>query len=51
MNKVSAFDSYIAKPSINAKLNGKVFKATGGVVKLTKAKKTTPKQTNTEFII
>ena len=39
MNKVAAFDSYIAKPSINAKLNGKVFKATGGVVKLTKAKK------------
>ena len=39
MNKVAAFDSYIAKPSINAKLNGKVFKATGGVVKITKAKK------------
>ena len=39
MNKVAAFDSYVAKPSINAKLNGKVFKATGGIVKLTKSKK------------
>ena len=36
LRKVKAFDSYIAKPAINAKMLGKVFKATGGSVKLTK---------------
>ena len=39
MRKVKAFDSYIAKPSLNAKSLGKVFKTTGGSVKLTKASK------------
>ena len=36
LRKVKAFDSYIAKPAITAKMTGKVFKATGGSVKLTK---------------
>lgn len=36
LRKVKAFDSYIPKPAINAKMAGKVFKATGGSVKLTK---------------
>ena len=36
LRKVKAFDSYIPKPAINAKMLGKVFKATGGSVKLTK---------------
>ena len=40
LRKVKAFDSYIPKPSINAKMAGKVFKATGGSVKLTKNGKT-----------
>ena len=39
LRKVKAFDSYIAKPAINAKMLGKVFKATGGSVKLTKNNK------------
>ena len=39
MRKVKAFDSYIAKPSLNAKSLRKVFKTTGGSVKLTKASK------------
>ena len=39
MRKVKAFDSYIAKPALNAKSLGKVFKPTGGSVKLTKASK------------
>ena len=39
LRKVKAFDSYTAKPNINAKMAGKVFKATGGSVKLTKNKK------------
>ena len=38
LSKVKAFDSYIVKPAITAKLVGKLFKATGGV-KLTKNKK------------
>ena len=37
LRKVDAFDSYVAKPSLNAKSLGKVFKTTGGSVKLTKA--------------
>ena len=36
LRKVKAFDSYIPKPAITAKMTGKVFKATGGSVKLTK---------------
>ncbi len=36
LRKVKAFDSYVPKPSINAKMAGKIFKATGGSVKLTK---------------
>ena len=36
LRKVKAFDSYVPKPAINAKMSGKVFKATGGSVKLTK---------------
>ena len=39
LRKVKAFDSYVVKPSLNAKISGKVFKATGGSVKLTKNKK------------
>lgn len=39
MRKVKAFDSYTVKPAINAKQTGKIFKATGGSVKLTKNNK------------
>ena len=39
LRKVKAFDSYIVKPAITAKVAGKIFKATGGCVKLTKNKK------------
>ena len=39
LRKVKAFDSYVVKPAINAKVSGKVFKATGGSVKLTKNNK------------
>ena len=39
LRKVKAFDSYIPKPAINAKMAGKVFKATGGSVRLTKNNK------------
>ena len=39
LRKVKAFDSYVPKPTLNAKMSGKVFKATGGSVKLTKNKK------------
>lgn len=39
LRKVKAFDGYIVKPAITAKIVGKVFKATGGCVKLTKNKK------------
>ncbi len=39
LRKVQAFDSYAAKPSLNAKSLGKAFKTTGGSVKLTKAGK------------
>ncbi|MBR3255577.1 MAG: replication-relaxation family protein [Clostridia bacterium] len=37
--KVKAFAGYTIKPSFNAKVAGKAFKATGGGVKLTKASK------------
>ncbi len=36
LRKVKAFDDFIVKPSLTAKTAGKVFKATGGCVKLTK---------------
>lgn len=36
LRKVKAFESYVPKPTLNAKQTGKVFKATGGSVKLTK---------------
>lgn len=39
LRKVKAFDSYVVKPAINAKISGKTFKATGGAVKLTKNNK------------
>ena len=39
LRKVKAFDSYVVKPSITAKMAGKIFKATGGSVKLTKNNK------------
>ena len=39
LRKVKAFDGYIVKPAITAKLSGKTFKATGGAVKLTKNQK------------
>ena len=39
LRKVKAFDSYTVKPAITAKQTGKVFKATGGSVKLTKNNK------------
>ena len=39
LRKVKAFDSYVPKPAINAKMAGKVFKATGGSVRLTKNNK------------
>lgn len=39
LRKVKAFDSYVVKPAITAKITGKLFKATGGSVKLTKNNK------------
>lgn len=39
LRKVKAFDSYVVKPAITAKIAGKIFKATGGSVKLTKNRK------------
>ena len=39
LRKVKAFDSYTVKPAITAKTLAKVFKATGGAVKLTKNSK------------
>ena len=39
LRKVKAFDDFIVKPSLTAKTAGKVFKATGGCVKLTKNSK------------
>lgn len=36
LRKVKAFDSYVVKPALTAKVAGKIFKATGGEVKLTK---------------
>ena len=39
LRKVKAFDNFTVKPAITAKVSGKVFKASGGSVKLTKNKK------------
>ena len=39
LNKVKAFDSYIVKPALTAKTLGKVFKTSGGCIKLTKNNK------------
>ncbi len=39
LRKVKAFEAYIVKPAITAKSLGKIFKATGGAVKLTKNNK------------
>ena len=39
LNKVKAFDSYIVKPTLTAKTLGKVFKTSGGCIKLTKLRK------------
>ena len=39
LRKVKVFDSYVVKPTIQAKISGKTFKATGGSVKLTKNNK------------
>lgn len=39
LRKVKAFDSYTVKPAITAKVTGKLFKASGGAVKLTKNNK------------
>lgn len=39
LRKVKAFDSYVVKPSLTDKISGKVFKATGGSVRLTKNNK------------
>jgi len=39
LRKVKAFDSYVVKPAILAKVSGKTFKTAGGSVKLTKNSK------------
>ena len=39
LQKVKVFDSYTVKPALRAKTLGKIFKASGGAVKLTKNKK------------
>ena len=39
LQKVKSFDSYTVKPSLKAKALGKIFKPSGGSVKLTKNKK------------
>ena len=39
LRKVKAFDSYVVKQTLNAKVLGKVFKSSGGCVKLTKGTK------------
>ena len=39
LRKVKAFDSYVVKPALTAIISGKIFKATGGSVKLTKNNK------------
>jgi len=39
LQKVKVFDSYTVKPTLKAKTLGKIFKSSGGAVKLTKGKK------------
>lgn len=39
LRKVKAFDAYIPKPAFTAKMLGKVFKASGGSIRLTKNNK------------
>ena len=39
LRKVKAFESFVVKPVITAKISGKTFKATGGSIKLTKNQK------------
>ena len=39
LNKVKAFDEYIVKPTLKAKMLGKVFKSSGGAIKLKKNSK------------
>ena len=39
MRKVHAFDSYTVKPTLQAKISGKTFKATGGAIRLKKNNK------------
>ena len=39
LQKVKVFDEYIVKPALTAKTLGKVFKPSGGAVKLTKSNK------------
>ena len=39
LRKVKAFDNFVVKPTLTAKMTGKTFKATGGSVKITKNKK------------
>lgn len=39
LRKVKAFESFVVKPAITAKISGKTFKATGGSIKLTKNQK------------
>ena len=39
LRKVKAFDEFVVKPAIADKVSGKVFKASGGAIKLTKNKK------------
>ena len=51
LRKVKAFDSYVVKPTIQAKISGKTFKATGGSVKLTKNNKEIEKYSNNKKII
>ena len=36
LRKVKAFETYVVKPALTAKISGKVFKASGGMVKLSK---------------
>lgn len=39
LRKVKAFDEFVVKPAITDKVSGKIFKASGGAIKLTKNKK------------
>ncbi len=39
LRKVKAFNGYVVKPTLKGKMSGKIFKATGGSIKLTKNQK------------